>query len=137
MQLRARIDSWHCPISVLLITSNLELSATAVSIGIRQGNKLENKLGRSEKNMSRPRFELRTACVLDRSDNQLHHRPMHFMRLLTGIYSHQPSAISDNKLGSRLRAHPPSPPLRSTLRTLATHQPFLLTAEYTYRPNQA
>ena len=25
--------------------------------------------------VSRPRFELRTACVLDRSDNQLHHRP--------------------------------------------------------------
>ena len=27
--------------------------------------------------MSRPRFELRTFCVLDRCDNQLRHRPMH------------------------------------------------------------
>ena len=26
--------------------------------------------------MSRPRFELRTFCVLDRCDNQLRHRPM-------------------------------------------------------------
>ena len=34
-----------------------------------------DKEEKSGKNMSRPRFELRTACVLDRSDNQLHHRP--------------------------------------------------------------
>ena len=27
--------------------------------------------------MSRPRFELRTFCVLDRCDNQLRHRPIH------------------------------------------------------------
>jgi hypothetical protein len=29
----------------------------------------------TEKGVSRPRFELRTFCVLDRCDNQLRHRP--------------------------------------------------------------
>ena len=29
-----------------------------------------------EPKMSRPRFELRTFCVLDRCDNQLRHRPI-------------------------------------------------------------
>ena len=32
-----------------------------------------------KKPMSRPRFELRTFCVLDRCDNQLRHRPIPYI----------------------------------------------------------
>ena len=40
--------------------------------------------------MSRPRFELRTFCVLDRCDNQLRHRPMWYSRLDEPLYRKRP-----------------------------------------------
>jgi hypothetical protein len=41
------------------------------------------------KYMSRPRFELRTFCVLDRCDNQLRHRPLKY----TFLKSHKTENI--------------------------------------------
>ena len=57
--------------------------------------------------MSRPRFELRTACVLDRSDNQLHHRPDRRIGsiYIQILYLHVIMVIIDEIFGYRRVGH--------------------------------
>ena len=46
-----------------------------------------------EQNLSRPRIELRTFCVLDRCDNQLRHRPVQIGTSSTDICANYPGTI--------------------------------------------
>ena len=60
----------------LIFTHYCALHRTGTHTGSRKVKISLRNIEVKRTKMSRPRFELRTACVLDRSDNQLHHRPV-------------------------------------------------------------
>ena len=78
--------------------------------------------------MSRPRFELRTFCVLDRCDNQLRHRPVGvliFVADIMNVYLARRHTSCFTYLLHVARVHKAGTRLTVSCFTLASHLPAL------------